>query len=72
MGKLMMLELTERLENGDFILENEMVKLNQNKNSTRSTLFYCGNKSITHSTKVFPHFLQNCCSKNTRKFSRKV
>ena len=33
MDKLVMLEVIERLENDDFILESKMVKLNQNKNS---------------------------------------
>ena len=45
-----MLELVERLKNGDLILESKMAELNQNKKSTRLTrfcvkaLFYLGNK----------------------------
>ena len=58
----------KRLKNSNFILENKMVELNQNKNShitTRSTrcsvktLFYFGNKWLSQLTKLFTHVLQN-------------
>ena len=59
-----------RLKNSDFILENKMTKLNQNKKSeqpdrpdtVQKLYFYLENKRIAQETKLLTHVLQNRCS----------
>ena len=80
MDKLVALGLERRLENSNFVLESKMVELSQNKNSKQpdrpdvewKLYFTFGNKSIAHSIWQFTRVLQNRCSKNVRKFLRKV
>ena len=68
-----------RLKNSDFILENKIAELNQNKNlkqldrpdAVRKHICF-GNEGIAQLTKLFTHVLQNRCFKVIRKFPRKL
>ena len=58
-----------KVKNRDFILESEIAKLDQNKNSKQPDwpdaiwkLYFFGNKWIAGLTKCFTHVLQNHCS----------
>ena len=57
-----MLELVERLKNGDLILESKMAELNQNKKSTKLTRFCV--KALFYLRNKFKNFVEAYHKKN--------